>query len=256
MPTLRIDGRTLQVPDGTSLLAAARAGGIPVPTLCHHDGVEDSGNCRLCLVDVTKGERGEPRMVAACLYPAEDGLEVETATPRVVATRRVLVDLLLARCPQTPIVQRLAREHGIERTSYDAHPEPTDCVLCGLCTRVCDAIGVSAIASASRGAGRTIAPPFEEPPADCIGCLACAEVCPTGHIRHDEQGGTRTIWGRVFERQRCPRCGEPHVTVAHVAWAQEKGLPAGDVEVCAACKRRALAGTLAALEGAEEHVWA
>jgi NADH dehydrogenase/NADH:ubiquinone oxidoreductase subunit G len=249
MPTLRIDGQTVRVPEGASLLAAVRASAAHVPTLCHHDAVEAWGGCRLCLVDVTKESwNGDVRMVTACLYPADDGLIVRTATPRVVATRRVVIDLLLARCPETPLVQKLAREYGIETSSYDVSPAPTDCVLCGLCTRVCDRVGVSAISSVSRGTGRTIAPPFDQPPPDCIGCLACAEVCPTGHIRSGSGGGTRTIWGRAFEMQRCERCGAAHVTVAQVAWAESRGLAARDFRLCDACKRRELARTFVALQ--------
>lgn len=250
MPTLQIDGKTVRVPAGASVLAAARAAGARVPTLCHHEAVEDWGGCRLCLVDVEKaGWKGEARMVTACLYPAEDGLTVRTATPRVVATRRVVIDLLLARCPATPLVQELAQEYGIEKTSYQVNPEPTDCVLCGLCTRVCDRMGVSAIASVSRGGGRAIAAPFDAPPPDCIGCLACARVCPTGHIRWTEGEGKRTIWARAFDMVSCAGCGTPHVTREQAAWAVARGADSRDVQLCDACKRRELAHTLAALRG-------
>lgn len=250
MPTLRVDGRTVRVDEGASLLSAARAVGARVPTLCHHDAVEPWGGCRLCLVEVSRPEAPEKaRMVASCLYPAEEGLVVRTSSPDVVAARRVVVDLLLARCPTTPVVQRLAHEHGIEQSSYEVSAEPTDCVLCGLCTRVCDVVGVSAIASVSRGTGRTIAPPFDAPPPDCIGCLACAEVCPTGHIRASEEDGRRTIWGRTFEMARCARCGAARVTLAQAAWQAARGLASRDFELCDACKRREFARTLSALAG-------
>ncbi|RPJ66903.1 MAG: ferredoxin [Acidobacteria bacterium] len=250
MPTLRIDGRTVKVAEGANLLEAARAAGAHVPTLCHHPALEPSGGCRLCLVDVTReGWSGPPKMVTACLYPAEDGLVVQTASPRVVATRRVVVDLLLARCPETPIVQELARQHGIEATSYDVNPERTDCVLCGLCTRACDQMGVSAIASVSRGAGRSIAPPFDQPPPDCIGCLACAEVCPTGHVSVAESLTDRSVWGRSFELQRCRECGRAQLTKAQVAWAVARGASARDFELCDECKRRNLARTLEEVGG-------
>jgi NADH dehydrogenase/NADH:ubiquinone oxidoreductase subunit G len=248
MPTLQIDGRKVQVPEGASVLAAVRAAGVRVPTLCHHEAVEAWGGCRLCVVDVARPGR-EPRMVTACLFPAEDGLVVRTATPRVVATRRVVIDLLLARCPETPLVQELAREHGLESTSYEVNPEPTDCVLCGLCTRVCEKVGVSAIASVSRGTTRVIGTPFDAPPPDCIGCLACAEICPTGHIHASESAGSRRIWGRVFEMQRCTKCGASVVTLAQVEWAKKHGLAGRDYELCDACKRAELARTFAGLRG-------
>jgi NADH dehydrogenase/NADH:ubiquinone oxidoreductase subunit G len=252
MPTLRVDGVKVQVPDGATVLAAARAAGAPVPTLCHHEGLEAWGGCRLCLVEIVKeGWTGPPRVVTSCNYPAEEGLIVRTTGERVVATRRVVVDLLLARCPDTPLVQRLAREHGIEATSYGVNAEPTDCVLCGLCTRACDRLGVSAIASVSRGVGRTIAPPFDQPPPDCIGCLACAGICPTGHIEWEETGERRTIWGRAFELQRCEGCGRPHVTVEQAAWARRHGAADQDLRLCDACKREQLARTLRAISRGE-----
>jgi NADH dehydrogenase/NADH:ubiquinone oxidoreductase subunit G len=253
MPTLTIDGRTVRVRDGASLLVAAQSAGIDIPTLCHHPALEPWGGCRLCLVEVTKDTwRTAPRLVASCMYPAENGLIVRSATERVRAARRVVLDLLLARCPETPLVQRLARDHGIERTSYQVSAEPTNCILCGLCTRTCDHIGVSAIASISRGAGREIAPPFREPPPACVGCLACAEICPTGHIRYDTNDRTRTIWGRTFDMVRCRTCGRASITRAQAAREIERhGVPAADVELCDACKRRQTAATFASLQAAE-----
>lgn len=252
MPTLRVDGVRVTVGPGATVLVAARAAGAEIPTLCHHDGLETWGGCRLCLVEITKeGWTGLPKIVTSCNYPAEDGLVVQTNGERVLATRRTVVDLLLARCPATPLVQKLARSHGIEATSYEVNPEPTDCVLCGLCTRACDRMGVSAIASVSRGITRSVAPPFDRPPVDCVGCLACAEICPTGHIEWTEAGGRRTVWGRVFEMAPCEGCGRPHVTVAQAAWAREHGTAAQDLRLCDACKREQLARTFGALSRGE-----
>lgn len=252
MPTLRVDGVRVQVREGATVLEAARAAGAEVPTLCHHEGLEAWGGCRLCLVEITKESwAGPPKIVTSCNYPAEEALIVRTTGERVVATRRVVVDLLLARCPDTPLVRKLAREHGIEATSYEVNPEPTDCVLCGLCTRACDRMGVSAIASVSRGVNRAVAPPFDQPPPDCIGCLACAEICPTGHIAWSEADGRRTIWGRVFEMQRCEGCGSPHLTVPQAAWGREHGAAAQDLRLCDACKRGRLARTFEAISRGE-----
>ncbi len=180
MPTLKINGRKVTVAEDVYLLEACRAASVEVPTLCNFDGLEPWGGCRLCVVDMSLAKWDDDwfKMVTACNHPVEEGMTVVTDSERVLATRRVILDLLLARCPETPLIQQLAREHGIEETSYEPNPEPTDCILCGLCTRVCDHIGVSAIASTDRGWGREIAPPFNEPPPDCIGCLACAEIPP------------------------------------------------------------------------------
>jgi bidirectional [NiFe] hydrogenase diaphorase subunit len=245
MVNLTIDGMPVKAAPGGSLLAAARAAGVEIPTLCHHEALEPYGGCRLCIVDVTReGWGGWAKMVVSCQYPVEEGLVVMTASDRVVETRRVVLDLLLARCPETPLIQRLAREYGVERTSFAPNPKPTDCILCALCTRVCDHIGASAIATVDRGIGREVAPPFREPPAACIGCLACAEVCPTGFITYETSDASRTIWGKSFSMLRCPACGRSHVTVEEADhMAKRSGLPRAYFETCDACKRRATAAT-------------
>lgn len=239
MPTLSIDGKKVTVRAGAYVLEAIRKAKADVPTLCDHSSVEPYGGCRLCLVDVTRPEwKGWMRLVAACLYPAEDGLEVFTNTERVVETRKVVLDLLLARCPNTPFVIELAAKYGVTKTTYAPNPEPTDCVLCGLCTRVCDAIGASAISAVNRGIGREIAPPFHEPPPDCIGCLACAKVCPTHCIEYEEKDGRRVIWKKEFDMLRCPRCGRAHITRAQAEhFGAKSGVPVEWMEVCEECKR-------------------
>jgi NADH dehydrogenase/NADH:ubiquinone oxidoreductase subunit G len=187
-------------------------------------------------------------MVASCLYPAEEGLRVFTDTERVRRVRRDLLDLLLARCPDSAPVLRLARAHGLSETSYARSADPGDCLLCGLCVRVCQQLGFSAIAMAGRGIGREVAPPFREAPPDCVGCLACARACPTGRIAHQSDGAARAIWGRRFPLLACPSCGRPHITAAQAAaWAARTGQPAEDFAACAACKRAATAATMARL---------
>jgi NADH dehydrogenase/NADH:ubiquinone oxidoreductase subunit G len=241
MPTLTIDGNKVVVPEGAYILDAARAAGVTIPTLCQFDGLEPWGGCRLCVVDMWRPGWDEDwfKMVTACNHPAEDGSKVFTRTERVLETRRVVLDLLLARCPETPLIRRLAAEHGIFETSYVANPEPTDCILCGLCTRVCDHIGVSAISSVDRGCGREIAPPFHEAPPDCIGCLACAEVCPTNCIDYSTSDSRRTIWGKEFEMLRCSVCGRAHITRAQAAYyGGSNGVPESYFETCDACKRK------------------
>ena len=252
MPTLKVNGRKVTVAEDVYLLEACRAAEVEVPTLCNFDGLEPWGGCRLCVVDMSLARWDDDwfKMVTACNHPVEEGMTVITDSERVLATRRVVLDLLLARCPETPLIQQLAREHGIEETSYELNPEPTDCILCGLCTRVCDHIGVSAIASTARGWGREIAPPFNEPPPDCIGCLACAEICPTDHIKFTNSNIRRTIWGKEFEMLRDPRTGEATITRAAAEhFAERSGVPLTYFERSDAHKRRELARTFAGLSG-------
>lgn len=252
MVTVSIDGKVAQARGGTFVLEAARAAGVEIPTLCHHPALEPYGGCRLCVVDVTRAEwDGWCKMVISCQYPVEEGLIVLTDTERVRETRRVVLDLLLARCPETPLIRRLAREQGIERTSYIASAEPTDCILCALCTRVCDHIGVSAIATVDRGIGREVAPPHHEPPPDCIGCLACAEICPTSFIPYQTSDRSRTIWGKTFEMLQCTSCGRAHITVAQADHFAGRGeVPKTYFETCDTCKRKQMSAMFAKLAAA------
>ena len=124
------------------------------------------------------------------------------------------------------------------------NPEPTDCILCGLCTRVCDHIGVSAISSVHRGWGREIAPPFHQPPPDCIGCLACAELCPTDCIPYEDGHAVRKIWNREFEMLRDPQTGEGLVTKEQAAYfAGRSGVPEPYFETSDKSKRPQTART-------------
>jgi len=251
MPTLKINGRKVTVAEDAYLLEACRAAGVEVPTLCNFDGLESWGGCRLCVVDMSTAKWDDDwfKMVTACNHPVEEGMTVVTDSERVLATRKVVLDLLLARCPETPLIQQLAREHGIEETSYEPNPEQTDCILCGLCTRVCDHIGVSAIASTDRGWGREIAPPFNEPPPDCIGCLACAEICPTDHIKFTTSNVTRTIWGKEFEMLRDPKTGEAVITKAQAEhFAKRSGVPKTYFETSDKSKRLKVAKTFEKLQ--------
>ena len=87
---------------------------ISIPTLCYHPDLEPHGSCRLCTVEVS--ENGKTRMVTACNFPAREGIKVETHSDRVLQARRILVELLLARCPQVPFLQDFARELGVEKS--------------------------------------------------------------------------------------------------------------------------------------------
>lgn len=250
MPRLTIDGRRVEVPEGSYILDAAHKAGIHIPTLCNHAGLEPWGGCRMCVVDMSKASWDDDwfKLVTSCNHPVEDGMTVVTSSERVVETRKVVADLLLARCPNTPLIQKLAAEYGVYETSYVPNPDPTDCILCGLCTRVCDHIGVSAISSVDRGSGREIAPPFHAPPPDCIGCLACAEICPTDCIPFETSSTKRVIWEKEFEMLRDPVTGEGTITKAQAAYfAERTGVPHAYFESSDRSKRRQMARTFSSL---------
>jgi NADH dehydrogenase/NADH:ubiquinone oxidoreductase subunit G len=213
MVDLIINGKPVTADEGEMLLAVIRRQNIEIPALCDHPSVEPYGACRLCMVEITKEEwDGWTNHVTSCLYPVESGLIVNTHTPRLHDLRKTLIDLHLARNPNTPLIQQLGQEYGLNRTSYEVVPEPDDCILCGLCTRICDRMGFSAISAVNRGHGKEIAPPLKEAPPDCVGCLACALNCPTDFIEYTDDGNKRTIWGRTFKLIKCEGTGQPGIT--------------------------------------------
>jgi len=113
MITLKINGLDVVVEEGTTLLEAARFIGFPIPTLCHMEGLSPYGACRLCVVEIGKGPKA--KLVSSCTYPAEEGLKVRTASSRVLRARGMILELLLASCPQSKVIQDLASAHGIRR---------------------------------------------------------------------------------------------------------------------------------------------
>lgn len=205
---MTINGKRVEANQDEMLLQVARRAGIHIPTLCHHEAVEPFGSCRLCVVEVTKAQwKGWKGLMTACLYPAAPDLIVETDSERVRDVRRNVLDLLLARCPDAEVIQQLAAEYGLTASTFPSRQNADKCILCGLCVRVCETAATAAITTVQRGHEKEIGTPWGGPPPDCIGCLACYHVCPTGHIQYKEVAGTRSIWGRDFELQRCEKTG-------------------------------------------------
>ncbi len=176
-----LNGKKRTAAAGTTVLDAARAAGIDIPALCAHEALAPYGACRLCVVEVREAVKKRPRVVASCLYPVKDGLEVETDTPRIKRLRKFLLELLLARSPEAPYVRELAAKYGVTKARFSKLND--DCVLCGLCVRVCsEVVGADAIGFSQRGIGRKVESPFGIDHSRCIACGACAYVCPTDAI--------------------------------------------------------------------------
>ena len=212
---LSIDGRQVEAEPGAYVLGVARGMGIEIPTLCDHPMLEPAAACRLCMVEVTHPDWGGWKgLMTSCLYPVAEGIEVSTASPAVLEARRRVLALQAARCPGSELIAGLAVKHGASTEHLQVDPEADDCILCGLCTRVCEAHATSAITTFNRGATKAVGAFAEAPPGDCVGCGACALVCPTGHIADERGAQGYEIWGRRFEvppctveRTRCVGCG-------------------------------------------------
>lgn len=180
MPALTINGIELEVEAGTTVLEAARFLGIPIPTLCHDDGLAPYGACRLCLVEV--GTPPRTKLQSACTLRADDGLIVHTHSARVERARQLLLELYVATCPQSKTIQDLASRYGVLRVRLE--PEFEDCIQCGKCVRICsEQMMAGAIGFAYRGPRRKVMSPFRLQSDLCRRCGACLHVCPVVELR-------------------------------------------------------------------------
>ena len=203
MITLEINGLRTQAEKGTTLLEAAKFLGFPIPTLCHMEGLSPYGACRLCVVEI--GEGPGAKLVSSCTYPVQEGLKVRTASERVLKARRMIIELLLASCPQSKIIQDIASEHQVRQQRFKQEHE--DCILCGLCVRMCEEQMVAkAIGFYGRGENRGVGAPFDLKSDVCRQCGGCMYVCPACQLRCTYTEPDKAICGGCANLQ--PPCVE------------------------------------------------
>ena len=219
MVNVTIDGRKLQAPKSATVLTAAQAAGISVPSLCYHPELRPEGACRVCVVEV----EGAKSLVASCVYPVNEGMVVRTNTAAVREARKAVVELLLANHPQDCLscqrntnceLQTMAADLGIRKVRFDGvkknlpldanNPslvrDPNKCILCGRCIKACsDRQGVNVYSFAKRGFDTVVAPAFEVglDQAPCTYCGQCASVCPTAAIV--EKDDTQAVWEAISD---------------------------------------------------------
>jgi NADH dehydrogenase/NADH:ubiquinone oxidoreductase subunit G len=173
---LQIDGKEVQAKEGMTILEAARSVEISIPTLCHHEKLEPYGACRICTVEIEARERTD--LVAACLHPVEENMVVRTRSEKVIKTRKMLLELMLAHAPESEVLQDLAREYGADKDRFEK--EPSFCILCGLCVRYCTEVKKkNAIGFVDRGVSREIVFVPEIASKECWSCKECFPLCPT-----------------------------------------------------------------------------
>jgi len=241
MVKLVIDGQQVEVEEGLSVLEAAKKIGIEIPTLCYHKALTPYGACRVCTVEIIRKEWS--RLSAACTYPVQQGIEVKTNSEKVRKARKLILELLLARCSTVKPIQDLAKKMGVEKIRFPQ--EDKKCILCGLCVRVCaEVIGADAIGFVNRGIERKPTTPFEIKSDACIGCGACAMVCPTGVIKIEDIEDKRKIdrWHTELERAKCKMCGRYFFPQATIDYLKKKGAEKVKnlLELCPDCRRDAL----------------
>jgi len=216
MPTVTIDGRKVSVKKDATVLDAAKKAGVWIPTLCYNPAVSSDASCRLCMVELDRGDWRQ--LVTSCNYPVRRDIVVYVSSERAQRARRGVMELLLARAPESQELRALAERMGVKETRYPKVTESQrNCILCGLCVRVCEEIiGKAAIGFAGRGVDRTVAAPFRQPSEDCIGCGACAAVCPVGTIKvrihHDQQEVEISPFKSRAKLLLCQQCGAPVVS--------------------------------------------
>jgi bidirectional [NiFe] hydrogenase diaphorase subunit len=192
MITFTIDEKKVSAEEGATVFEVAREAGIDIPHLCYHKDMEPYGGCRLCMVEVT--ENSFTRLHPSCAFPVKDNIVVKTDTERLRKGRKVIAELLLARCPDVDAVKNLAASLGVDEARFSKLD--SDCVLCGQCVRVCrNVANVGAIDFINRGKKRYVGTPFGFPSDECIGCGSCTYVCPTGSINMEYENVLR--WRRI-----------------------------------------------------------
>jgi len=175
MIELTIDGVKVKAEEGTTVLEAARETGIIIPTLCYHSGLSPYGACRICLVEVVKGNRSS--LEASCTLPVEMGQVILTSSERVKKVRKLIIELLLASCPNSKTLQDMAASMGVNRVRFKI--KDRGCILCGLCVRFCaEQMRSGGIGFVGRGTSRRVATAFDVTPEECRNCGGCEWICP------------------------------------------------------------------------------
>ncbi len=215
---LKINGIPVSVPEGSTILQAAKLANVRIPTLCYLKDVQCVGSCRLCLVEAT-GARG---LVAACVYPVTEGMEVRTNTPRVRKSRKTTIELILSTHKKKCLscvrsmnceLQKLALEYNAEEdrfgTDHDLKPlddlsasvvrDNSKCIMCTRCVAACEKQTIGAIGPKNRGYAKTIGSPYDVSLAftPCVNCGQCVVACPVGALY--EKSAVADVWGAIVD---------------------------------------------------------
>lgn len=241
-----LDGQQVTAKPGETIVELARRHGVFIPTLCHDPALEPAAMCRVCTVELT--ERGRTRLVTACNFPLRSEVEINTDTQRLRQGRKVAIELLYARCPGSKKLEELGARYGADFTRFE--PDDKQCIMCGLCARVCEKVGANVLSLSGRGVEIHVDTAFGRVATHCIGCGACAQICPVDKIQIKDEGGQRMVivCGKQASQIKlpvCTSCNKPFGPVIELdkvmARAGEANVPVANPAVCPTCCRRNLA---------------
>lgn len=245
-----MDGKEITAERGQTILEVANQNGIYIPTLCNAPGLEPAAMCRICTVEIIENRRS--RLVTACNFPLRADAEILTDTEKVRIGRKLTIELLYARCPDSVVLKELAERYGADLGRFSEKNK--DCIMCGLCVRVCERVGGNVLTLCGRGVEIRVDTPFGHTSRHCLGCGACAQICPVNKIQVKDDGGERAviIFGREashIELRHCRVCGKPFGPVMDLNGIMERAgeaqVPPFNITVCPACSRRTHARRLA-----------
>jgi NADH dehydrogenase/NADH:ubiquinone oxidoreductase subunit G len=229
MVTLKIDGKEVKAPEGTTLIDAAALAGIHIPNLCYIKGMKGVGACRLCLVEI----EGMKAPVISCNTKVKEGMTVNTKTEKVEEVRKFVIDLILSMhpldcmtCTKAGVcrLQSYAYDFGIKESSFtrkkfgyptdEANPffkrDPDYCILCGRCVRVCKEQGTNVLDFMGRGVGSKVVTATDKPlqESECTFCGSCVDVCPVNALLEAERWRKGREWEYERVQSQCLSCGD------------------------------------------------
>ncbi len=202
---ITIDGRSLDVEEGNTILEAARQFGIHIPTVCYMENLTPYGGCRICVVEISRNGSPEGAMDTSCTRQVKDGMVVQTQSARVVRARKVLAELLVASAPNVKVAQDIAARMGLLKVRFPM--EDNRCILCGLCVRMCyEQMDGKGLGFVGRGIERKVAMPFGARPETCRLCRGCDYVCPATIIPCQGIKDPPELCGKCVRMEETPKC--------------------------------------------------